>query len=329
MDQFVSFTFENYSVRGALVRLSDSWKKVLDTSLREEGDKRVRGVLAEFIGAGLLLSGTVKLEGSLLIQLMSEGPLSMLLVEVFVKGQQQDLSFRALAKTDPELLSGVSGDDISSLSSVCSVSSDKNSEGSLSEGETRACRLALTIDPKEGSQAYQSIVPVTSNSISQIFESYMMQSEQIDTRLFLFADENSISGVLLQVIPNESASSLSAETAVITREFLDKISSDVSLCDQTILHLLSSNDVLRSLFPEHDVRVYDDRRVSFECTCSRDKIASVIITLGKEEAEKIVQEEGAIKVSCEFCGQDYAFDSIDTTSLFTSTVVADSGKWKN
>ncbi len=306
MDQTVSFTFEDHSVRGVFVRLNESWAKVLETSLVEEGDERVRAILAEFVVCGLLLSSTLKLEGSLLVQVIGKGALSMLLVEIFVGSKDRDISFRAMAKTNPELLSKIEDVKISSLI----------------QGGT----MSLTIDPKKGSQAYQSIVTVTDDSVAQIFESYMMQSEQIDTRLFVSSENGVISGVLLQVIPEENRN---ASIASATKNFLDTISSTVASCGDVISHLSVSNDVIRSLFPEYDIRVYEDRAVAFTCTCSREKIASLLITLGQEESEHIIKEEGVIKASCEFCGQIFEFDSIDVTTLFTSSVIPDSGKWRN
>jgi molecular chaperone Hsp33 len=304
-DRLVSFTFEDYPIRGSYVCLQDSWRKVLQTSLQNLNETLVQDTLSEFVVSGLLLGSTIKMQGSLLIQMLGEGPLSMLLVEVFVKTAQDSLDFRAMARTDAARLDSITDISLSNLI----------------PGGT----LSLTIDPSEGSQAYQSIVPLSSNSITRVFESYMEQSEQIDTRLFLSSSHGVISGMLLQLMPSEEGNSPESG-----REFLEKISNELDSCLDAISYQGSAPEYLHALFPEYDIRVYDARDVSFVCTCSRDKIVSLLVTLGKEEAENVVREEGSIKVSCEFCGKSYEFDSIDTAELFTSQgVTAVPGKWKN
>lgn len=309
MDQILSFTFENYSIRGSLVRLNESWLKVLETSLLDKTEYILKDSLGQFVVAGLLLSSTIKLEGSLLVQIIGNGPVSMLLVEVFVQSQKDNISFRAMAKSDSELLSKLEKFELIEL--------------------VKGSNLSLIIDPKEGSQAYQSIVPVESNSIASIFESYMLQSEQIDTRLFLFSSDKDVFGILLQVIPEETKSSLSIAASDITREVLSNLTFDESLIKASIISHSSSNDILRAVFSNYDIRVFETRNISFSCRCRREKIASVLVSLGKEEAHNILQEEGTISVSCEFCGQLYKFDSIDVASLFSSSSALGINKWKN
>jgi molecular chaperone Hsp33 len=308
-DQIVSFTFEEYPVRGALVRLETSWARVLETSLMDENDQTVRETLARCIASGLLLSTTIKMQGSLLLQMLGEGPLSMLLVEVFISSAGERLGFRSMARTNSEQLALLDEVNVSTL---------------IQNG-----KLALTLDPEGASQAYQSIVPLTSDSIDGIFESYMKQSEQIDTRLFLSFSEGIVRGVLLQAMPEEDLPEESENTSTASN-FLDSVSTNITSCMAVIQPYAQLPDTIQALFPEYDIRVFEQRDVSFVCTCSKDKIESLLLTLGQEDAQNIVKEEGSIRVSCEFCGRQFEFDSIDTTGLFSPGGISKvDSKWKN
>ncbi|HHO67674.1 MAG TPA: redox-regulated molecular chaperone Hsp33, partial [Gammaproteobacteria bacterium] len=59
--------------------------------------------------------------------------------------------------------------------------------------------------------------------------------------------------------------------------------------------------------------------VSFRCSCSRERIESVLRGLGYDEVQDILQEQGSIKVNCEFCNQAYEFDAVDAERLFAAS----------
>lgn len=303
-DQLIPFTFEEHSVRGTLVRLSGSWKKVLEGG---EASRDSSGVISRLLGemlvSGLLLSSTLKLKGTLLIQILGEGPVSMLLVEVFVNEQGGALGFRSMVKCNQEEVARLGTPSIKDL---------------VGSGT-----LSITLDPKDGSQSYQSIVPVSNNSVGEIFESYMHQSEQIRTRLLLCTSENQVSGLLLQEMPSGKTSEQSMEMV------WNRLGTQAEVCMVTSHNQIPANVVLQSLFPEDLLRVYDPRDISFTCTCSRDKIGALLMTLGKEDSEAILQEEGSIKVSCEFCNMVYEFDAIDTADLFLHSGISKTSEWEN
>jgi molecular chaperone Hsp33 len=174
-DELIPFTFEEFSVRGTLVRLSGAWKKVLEGG-EASGDYSgvISRLLGEMLVSGLLLSSTLKLKGTLLIQILGEGPVSLLLVEIFVTEQGGSLGFRSMVKCNKEEVRDLKIPSMTNL---------------VGNGT-----LSITLDPKDGSQSYQSIVPVSHDSVGEIFESYMHQSEQIRTRLLLCTSEHQVSG---------------------------------------------------------------------------------------------------------------------------------------
>jgi molecular chaperone Hsp33 len=65
------------------------------------------------------------------------------------------------------------------------------------------------------------------------------------------------------------------------------------------------------------VRVFGGKEITYECRCSRERVANVLRSLGVEEVRSVIAEQGAVTVTCEFCQKPYRFDPIDTEQLFT------------
>jgi molecular chaperone Hsp33 len=84
---------------------------------------------------------------------------------------------------------------------------------------------------------------------------------------------------------------------------------------------LHVRNLLRRLFHEEDVRLFDPEPVAFRCGCTRGRIAETLRALGEREIDAIIEEQGDIAVTCEFCNRDYRFDAVDARELFTEAVV--------
>ena len=89
--------------------------------------------------------------------------------------------------------------------------------------------------------------------------------------------------------------------------------------------MLEPREILHRLFHEFDLRVFDARPAMFKCTCSRERVAGMLRSLGREEVDSVLVEQGAVTVNCEFCNQAYAFDPIDSAQLFTGSAGLESG----
>ena len=171
-------------------------------------------------------------------------------------------------------------------------------------GLTAGGRCALTIDPGPGKQAYQSVVPLEGLTTADVLEHYMERSEQLETRFLLAADERRAAGVLLQKLPATGGRPPRAEdgdlwerTAILLR----------TLTREEILGRPGA-DILRRLFHQEDLRVFESIAVRFACRCSRERVGGVIRMIGADEARALLTERGAISVTCEFCGTRYGFD---------------------
>jgi molecular chaperone Hsp33 len=153
----------------------------------------------------------------------------------------------------------------------------------------------------------------------------MLQSEQLDTRLILAADEKVAAGLLIQRLPAAGEKNLAG--SLVSQENEDEIGRNEdynriatlagSLTRQELLEL-DVDTVLRRLFWEEKLMRFPAQRPQFACTCSRDRVSNMIRSLGREEADSIIAEQGEIDVACDFCGQQYRFDAVDAARLFTS-----------
>ncbi len=169
-------------------------------------------------------------------------------------------------------------------------------------------RLVITIEPGGTGERYQGIVEVDGDDIGAALETYFRQSEQLPTRLWLASDTRCAAGLLLQRVPGESGDA-DAWNRVLT--LADTVTGDE-------LRTLPPRQLLRRLYHEEEVRLFEARPVSFRCGCSRERIERVLIGMGHEEAESILADEGAIRVTCEFCNKRYEFDPVDVEQLFAS-----------
>ena len=166
------------------------------------------------------------------------------------------------------------------------------------------------------------------HKLSEVLEHYMLQSEQLDTRLILAADDNVAAGLLIQRLPLEGVGNLAGgshhEDEIGLNEHYNRIAHLAATLKREELLTLDVDTILRRLFWEEDLRRFPPQEGAngprFECTCSRERVSDMLRSLGTEEVESIIEEQGQIDVGCDFCGQHYVFDPIDASELFTEAV---------
>ena len=272
-DFFQRFYFESLGIRGEIVRLNESWKQTQGSTAYPD---RIATLLGESLCATVLLSGTIKFKGSLILKIQSPGP-----VKTIVAQTTHQRTIRGLAHWTPPL-------ETLELKELCP------------EG-----RLVITIQNQQHAP-YQGIVAVDGNSIAETLEAYFQHSEQLPTRIWLDADADVATGIFLQILPEKDRTSddwnrILHLTETLTREELRS---------------LPSEEILYRLYNEEDVRVIEPEPVVFRCSCDRERIETVLLTLGAEEVEDILSREEAIEVHCEFCNRLYRFDKVDIGALY-------------
>jgi molecular chaperone Hsp33 len=289
-DSIHRFVFENTPIRGNSVHLNVTFDSALQY---HEYPSPLRIILGELMVASALLSATLKMEGALILQIQGKGALKLLVVECTTEGEML-VSMRATAKWNGDL-----PDDPNSL---------------IGDGH-----CVITLAPIDA-EAYQGIVPLEGNSISQILENYMLRSQQIETRLWLACNGKSASGMLLQKLPNQPEQDIDAWNRICI--LADTVTNDE-------LQDLDPAQLITRLFGEEDVRMFSAKSTQFYCNCSRSKVANMLLLLGQEEVESILTERDEIEVHCDFCNKRYAFDAVDAAALFAQEPIAPASKAKH
>ena len=313
MSELHKFLFDGLPVRGIIVRLTDTWTDILQ---RRESNTAtgpwsppVARLMGQMAAAGALMQSNIKFNGALVLQIFGDGPLKVAVAEV-----QPDLSLRATAK--------VVGDvpDDAMLSALVNV----GNQG----------RCAITLDPRDklpGQQPYQGVVPLHGDqrekleNLSEVLEHYMLQSEQLDTKLILAADDKVAAGLLIQRLPVQGEGNLAGqmmgranEDEIGLNEDYNRIAILAASLTREELLTLDVDTILRRLFWEEKVLRFPAQTPRFACTCSRERVAGMIRSLGREEAESILSERPDIEVGCDFCGRQYRFDAVDAARLFAA-----------
>jgi molecular chaperone Hsp33 len=161
--------------------------------------------------------------------------------------------------------------------------------------------------------------------LSEVLEHYMLQSEQLDTKLILAADDHIAAGLLIQRLPIQGEGNLAGNTHreddTGLSEHYNRIAHLATTLKREELLTLDVDTLLRRLFWEEDLRRFDPMKGStgprFACSCSRERVGNMLRSLGQEEAQSIIDEQGQIDVGCDFCGQHHQFDSVDVSEIFT------------
>ncbi len=291
-DSLRRFVFERYPFRGQLVHLGPAWRAMME---HHDYPAEVRDSLGEAVAATTLLASTLKFKGQLSLQLRGAGPMRLMLVEC-----SDGLAVRAVARFDgtPATL------DLRELSG----------DGTLT----------VTIEGEDLSGRYQGVVPLAGERMSECLREYFESSEQLPTRLWLGADAEQASGLLLQRLPVTSrpASVTESGTGGVSEEEIEDAWRRVQLVAGTVtgpeLAGLADRDLLKRLFAEDDVRMFEAAPVFFRCSCSRERVAAMLRSLGRDEVDSILTERGSVEVRCEFCSRSYRFDAVDAGTVFTT-----------
>jgi molecular chaperone Hsp33 len=281
LDQSQRFLFEDTDVRGEMACLEHSYAEVLAKHAYPEP---VAQLLGELLAAAALLVGILKFEGLLVLQARSSGAVPLLMVEC-----SSEREVRGIARYHAEQIAP--GASLMEL---------------MPEGV-----LTFTVDPRQG-QRYQGIVALEGADLAECLSGYFASSEQLPTRFWLNADGRRARGLLLQQLPADrlkdpearadSWQHLTTLAGTLTAEEL------LGLDNETLLH---------RLYHEETVRLFEPQGLRFRCSCSRERSASALVSLGQSDVEQLLEEQGGtVVIDCQFCNQRYRFDAADVAQLF-------------
>jgi molecular chaperone Hsp33 len=295
------FVFERYPIRGHLVHLDAAWQALIEHREYPDG---IRSLLGEAVAASLLLAATIKFDGVLSLQLRGDGLVHLLLAQCTA-----GLGVRGLARYQEN----------GEAEAIAAA------PGSPGIGELiGAGNLTVTLETDSGAQRYQGIVPVSGERLADSLQGYFESSEQLPTRLWLYADAQGASGMLLQRLPGDGGSG-----SRVSADEVDDAWRRVQLIGDTLtreeLRTLKDAEILHRLFNEDDLRLFEPAPVYFRCRCSRDRVGGMLQGLGETETLAIIQERGQVEVRCDFCNRAYVFDAVDVARLFNAGVPGNGG----
>ena len=287
MDSSTRFLLVDADVRGNIVRLQDSFSAMTG---RHDYPREVQQLLGEFVTAALLLSDTIKFEGRLTLQANGQGSIQLLMAEATHEGD-----VRGIARLDEAV--------------PASEFANKNLKQLLSGGT-----LTVTVEAS-GRERYQSIVPLSGESLAECLESYFHQSEQLNTFIRLATDNAEATGMLIQQLPAQLEQDLAQRT-----DRWETIKVLATTVTDSELKQDATSVLLQHLFADEDIQIFGDTPVRFQCSCSEERMAGALISLGEDELASLFEEHESLEINCEFCGALYSIDDQKLTQLATAGV---------
>lgn len=291
-DQIIPFQIADTAVRGRIVRLGPAIDQILKAHKFDDGVSELVGETAALVA---MMGAALKFDGRLILQAQGDGPLSMLVA------------------------------DYTSGGAIRATAAGLAPEGAGKRGLTALLgkgHMALTIDQGADMERYQGVTPLEGEAIEKAATAYFDQSEQIPTAVRLAVGRVVVpgagetwraGGIIAQFMPAEGGNRERGEEILRTeqdKETWDRTAAFVNStqADELLDPSLAPEELLYRLFHEDGVRVFDRQGVSAQCHCSPDKIEAVLSRYQEAELSDMLESDGHIRVSCEFCRTAYAFD---------------------
>jgi len=281
-DQSQRYLFKDHPIRGQHVSLDQSWQRIVQQSgLDGTGLK----LLGQALAAVVLMVDTLKITGSVTLQIRGSGPLRLLVVEA-----NSDNKIRGVARQEAQIEEQMTIQEI--------FGSDS---------------LVITIRTDQA-EPYQGIASLQGDDLAEALEHYFATSEQLPTRFWLACNEKNVSGMLIQRLPGK----LQDDDA------WNRVLHLAATINSEELQQVSLEELLRRLFNQETMLLFEPSAMDFACSCSRERTSGMLLALGKAEVLDIVETEGVVAITCEFCNALYNFDRIDVEQLFLEGEVAPS-----
>lgn len=275
-DYVQRFLFENLDIRGRLVCLTGAWQRMLDG---RDYPEDIAALLGHTTALNVLLGANQKGSGRVTLQVQGTGP-----VKLLVSDCTAELQIRGMAQYEKEKVV------------------PSNERKLLGDG-----RLSVTLEDLKSGQFYQSLVPLEGETLEQIFEHYLAQSEQTIAFLRLKADSGALCGLLLEKLPQADARDPDGWNRVT------HLASTLTL-EET--RDAQPYDLLTRVFPEELMRVFRLYAVEYHCPYDETKVKEMLRGLGRKEVEAILAEQGEVVIRNEMCNHEYRFDARAIAELF-------------
>ena len=280
-DSRSSFVLDSCNVRGVYVRLDAAWQSIHQAS---DYPSAVKQVLGEASAAIAALSSLIKFKGSMVLQIQQTSPVKMLVAQA-----SDDNTLRAMASVSEEV-----------------IADDASFKDLFGKGN-----ILISAEQKKGNSRYQSVVALDDKGLASTLEAYFANSEQLFTALFFAVNDDTASVLMIQSLPTD-------EQGFDEEGWQHALSLAKTIKDEELL-TLPIETLLHRLYHADDVRLYAPQSLAFQCSCSQQKVESSLKSIPFNELQSLMEEQGEIKMNCQFCDQDYIFTDL---SLFVDTVDA-------
>jgi molecular chaperone Hsp33 len=300
-DSVLPFQIESSGAMGRLVRLGPALTSILS---QHAYPQPVSELLAEALTLTAILGAALKTDGKFILQTRSDGPVSFLVAQYNAPG-----SLRGYASFDADALEALG-------------EGARNARSLLGTGH-----LAMTIDPGPDMERYQGVVPLDGGNLSEAADVYFRQSVQLPTFIKIAVARQyegakgdvpsgwswRAGGLMVQRLSREGGleggapaeGNGHAQDEDWTRaQLLASTVEDHELVDPT----LPPERLLYRLFHEERVRAFRKVPVAAFCQCSRERVEQMLGGFSAAEIAEMTQEDGRIRVTCEFCNRSYEFD---------------------
>lgn len=276
MNEVQGFLLEDSGVRGALVRLTETWQQV---TAQHCYPPELERLLGEGVAATVLLANGLKDQPKVSMQLQGDGALKLLLIQC-----SADMAVRGLAQWR----------DYSPGDSL------------LGQG-----RLAVNLDTGSDLGIFQGIVPLVGDRLETCIEAYFSQSEQLATTIVLTSAGDSVAGLLLQAMPGGAAD---VDDEPAGESFAQVAKRARAVSRETLLGCAAA-EFLPRLFERSLIRLLEPRPVLHDCRCTPEHLANVARMLGEEELNSLLEEEGRVELTCEFCNRAFRYDEAGVRAI--------------
>lgn len=273
------FLFKELNIRGQHVRLKESWQAM--TQERHYPESIVK-MLGELTAMSVLMANGMKHKGRVTMQVQGSGPITLLVVDV-----THDLKIRGVAKTNQTITTQTTLDEL------------------LGDGQ-----ILMTLENTQTQHHYQSYVPRDGQTIAECFETYLSQSEQLPSKIWLSADADNLGGVMIQKMP---------ETDGHDEDGWERIVHLTTTVKDEELTQLPAEELLNRLFHEETLELFNAEEVVYECPEDKERVTTMLRSLGEAEVRSILEEQGEIVIHNEMCNFHMRFNKEDVDALFAET----------
>ena len=254
---------------------------------RHDYPPAVANLLGEACALAALVGASLKFEGRLIVQAQGDGPVAYVVADYDTDG-----ALRGYCRFDEARLATVTGGPMF-----------PGARSLLGDG-----LFIMTIDQGPDSERYQGVTPIEGETLALAAETYFARSEQTPTRVRLAVGEADVGqglkwragGLLIQNIAADEARGGTEEAWTRAQAFFETVGED-ELIDPS----LGIETLLWRLFHEDGVRLFAAKPLRAFCRCSPQRIASVLASFGEDEQADMVEADGRIRVTCEYCSKVY------------------------